>query len=259
MSIEPVSALHGDPHEEAERLGLVCFPGKDRILQIDLDESDRSGPSWVKFREGLDFLRRLYIDQNRLFDHSLLVTRSKSLRYHVYLYLAEPHEAAHRISLQGHLGSDPTREALSLARLQFKTRRHPSVLFETAQEAPRVVAWEREWTRLVDLRRRPTTTIFTALDGLLQCNVPDRMSREATLYVDQILRNGLSRYLGAKHPDSLIKHGALRRASELMARLVEKQTLLPDEDGTWSLHLSPEEEAAWRLGQRVHIACSDGD
>lgn len=116
----------------ANALGLTAFFADDYELQLDLDQPYGRALESVRIRQVLK--------DNGVTIASKLQTRSKSGNMHVYFRLATPMTCLMRIALQACLGSDPVREVLSVLR-DLKNAEETTALFETADEAKKVVAW----------------------------------------------------------------------------------------------------------------------
>jgi hypothetical protein len=109
--------------EEAHKLDLEVRVADDFTLQLDLD-SDEAYLQWRKY-EGR--MRAHYGMES--FEETL----SRNGNRHVYIKLQNALKAPERIALQACLGSDPTREFLSLKRW-LNNDPNPILLFETKQK-----------------------------------------------------------------------------------------------------------------------------
>jgi hypothetical protein len=113
-----------DPVEAAKKLGNVEIIYSDAShLQLDMDSGE------IK-----EDVLRLLIDQKVISAESPFVSTSRNGRKHAYIRLRKFLSLEGRIALQAALGSDPLKET-------FGTIRGESVLFETKDEAPRVMRW----------------------------------------------------------------------------------------------------------------------
>lgn len=115
----------------ASEQNLVVFNGAhySTVLQLDLDTDE----AYATYQKNWPLVARFW-DLTRI---DALETRSKSGRKHVYVKTTSALKNATRIQLQAFLGSDATRELLSLSRLE-RAIWPASVLFETQEEAVRV-------------------------------------------------------------------------------------------------------------------------
>jgi hypothetical protein len=120
-----MSRLDDDPEETASEEGLdVILPG-DSELFIDIDDDK----DLAMMEKGIETLRH-----NGCTVEELKRTTSRSGNLHVYLFFELPSKAPidpmTRIALQACLGSDRTREALSVLRIVLETKRPPTLFFE---------------------------------------------------------------------------------------------------------------------------------
>lgn len=128
--------------EAAAELGLIAiFPLGDELI-LDIDQPFES----AFYSNGKMFA---VMASNGIKVQSMLHTKSKSGNSHVYIKLEQLISHKDRIILQAVLGSDPTREFLSLLR-QRKGFMWPTVAFETTEEAARVEEWRQENIRHMD-------------------------------------------------------------------------------------------------------------
>lgn len=115
--------------EIAKNEGLVAFLPRENELFVDLDCGQCAVNEKVQ-----DILRSEQLVSD------VFLTRSRSGNTHVYVRLTHPVSEVERIALQAALGSDPTREALSMA-YHFKALEPTTVFFETPEQAERVEQW----------------------------------------------------------------------------------------------------------------------
>jgi acyl carrier protein len=117
--------------EEADQAdSYVIVPAGPNILQIDLDEPE----SVVLFKERYELLQKTLptLDLSEI-----TYTRSKSMRWHVTIYLKLPLSIHERIFLQMALGSDPIREICGYVN-HSKGHMNPILLLERKEE------WEKQ-------------------------------------------------------------------------------------------------------------------
>lgn len=114
--------------EKAMKKGLLALTPRANELLLDLDQSMN------------DVTLRILRDEKLIEDE--LTTTSAGGNRHLYLRLVRQLSHAERIALQASLGSDAQREMLSMVR--FLTEGCvPTVLFETPQEALKVLQWRK--------------------------------------------------------------------------------------------------------------------
>jgi hypothetical protein len=104
---------------EADKKGLEVRVADDKTLQLDID-SDEAFDQYQRYAD------RLIAHFNST---TVTVTTSRKGNRHVYIGLEHPMTVPERIALQACLGSDPTREFLSLKRWLDKDP-NPILLFE---------------------------------------------------------------------------------------------------------------------------------
>jgi hypothetical protein len=97
-------------NKKAEALGLDIVLPDDNTLQLDFDTEGQ----WDTF-----LAMRLPILLQYVAVLRVWWTESNSGNKHVYIKLKEPMNFLQRVAYQAALGSDPTRELLSLARVQI--------------------------------------------------------------------------------------------------------------------------------------------
>lgn len=125
-----MSDLMKNPQEEAAALGMVVVTPRANQLFLDIDHV-----------EDLDLMELMLavLESNGVYVSEEKRTRSKSGNWHVYLRVDsfDSLDAMQRIALQACLGSDRTRELLSVLRvLAFDgTTREPTVFFEKPEDA----------------------------------------------------------------------------------------------------------------------------
>lgn len=117
-------------NKKAEALGLNIVKPDDRTLQLDFDTEDQ----WDAFMTQRLTILLQYLDVERVW-----WTESHSGNKHVYIRLKQVMSFLKRIAYQAALGSDPTRELLSLARVQLG-QGETTMMFEKP-DAPEVVIY----------------------------------------------------------------------------------------------------------------------
>lgn len=118
-----------DAIRTAEEKGLTCIFPRNNELTLDIDE-------------GMDVRLNIIgvLAQNRILVLADLTTTSAGGNAHVYFRLDREFTPLQRIALQACLGSDPTREVLSIIRDDAQSN-YPTAMFETTDEAIKVESW----------------------------------------------------------------------------------------------------------------------
>jgi len=112
---------------QAEKLDVVIEPADDFTLQLDID-SDEAYDQALMNIELLMSLGREHAVMDLLVGESMMVRRSKGGNRHVTLGLRQALSVYERLALQAILGSDPSRELLSMAGIRAG-KDQPIVLF----------------------------------------------------------------------------------------------------------------------------------
>ena len=116
-------------YSKANELELNVVEPDDDTLQLDFDTEDQ----WDKFLKQRLTILLQYLDVARVW-----WTESKSGNKHVYIKLKKEMGFVERIAYQAALGSDPTRELLSLARLSIG-QGETTLMFEKPDAAEHVI------------------------------------------------------------------------------------------------------------------------
>lgn len=128
---EVTQRSESEAEEIASKLGLECFFPLPNELFIDID-----GNKGDSYNTALEEIMK----QNGYEIEEYLVTTSKSGNQHFYLRLNQDVKPLIRLVIQACLGSDKTKEFLSLSRL-FNGSDGYCALFETKFQAGRVRKW----------------------------------------------------------------------------------------------------------------------
>ena len=116
-------------HTKAKNLRLNVVEPDDHTLQLDFD----TPVQWDKFMEQRLPILLQYLNVARVW-----WTESVSGNKHVYVKLKEPMDFLSRVAYQAALGSDPTRELLSLARMHIG-QGSTTMMFEKPKDRKSVV------------------------------------------------------------------------------------------------------------------------